>query len=217
MIDVVVRYAGLLAAATATSIAVTLGALAIGVVLGLALALTLRCHLAAARFTARAYVELMRGSPVLILLFLIYYGGPSFGLVLDAIPAGVGGLGLYAAAYFAEIFRAGLAGVHPGQVEAARMLGLPGRSILRRIELPQIVAFVLPPSINQAIIVFKDSAVLSIITVPELTKAASQISNETFAVVGPYLCVGLIYWIAVEIVAQGGRLAERRLAARISR
>ena len=217
MIDVLTRYAGLLADAAMTSIAVTLSAIAIGVVLGLALALMLRGRFAALALAARAYVELMRGSPVLILLFLIYYGGPSFGVVLDAIPAGVGGLGLYAAAYFAEIFRAGLAGVPPGQVEAARMLGLPGRSILCRIELPQIATFVLPPSINQAIIVFKDSAVLSIITVPELTKAASLISNETFTVVAPYLCVGLIYWIAVEIVAQGGRIAERRLAARISR
>ncbi|SEP46346.1 polar amino acid transport system permease protein [Methylobacterium sp. ap11] len=217
MIDILIRYGAVLADAAMVTIGVTASAIAIGAGLGLALALMLRFRFAALALAARAYVELMRGSPVLILLFLVYYGGPSFGVVLDAVPAGILGLGLYAAAYFAEIFRAGLASVEPGQVEAARLLGLPSLSILRRIELPQIAAFILPPSINQAIIVLKDSAVLSIITVPELTKAVTLISNETFAVVAPYLCVGLIYWTLVEIVAQGGRIAERRLAARISR
>ena len=217
MTDIFARYAELLADATVTSVAITLGAILIGIVLGLALALALRCRSVSLKLASRTYVELMRGSPVLILLFLVYYGGPSFGVVLDAVPAGVTTLGLYAAAYFAEVFRAGLAAVPPGQVEAARMLGIPGIAILRRIELPQVTAFVLPPAINQAIITFKDSAVLSIITVPELTKAASQISTETFSVVAPYLCVGLIYWVGVEALAQAGYLAERRLAAGTSR
>ena len=102
-----------------------------------------------------AYVELFRGTPFLIQLFLLYFGGPYAGLSLDAIPAGIVGLSVYGAAYFSEIFRSGFEAVPPGHVEAAECSGLNRAQILRRILLPEMTMLVLPSSINMAVIVLK--------------------------------------------------------------
>lgn len=182
----------------------------IAVAAGLALALLLLARSSLLAAPARAYVEVMRGVPVLVVLFLLYYGGPSFGLVLDPLPAGILGLGLYSAAYMAEIFRGALRSVPPGQVESARMLGLRRGQILREVELPQTLAFVLPAGVNQLVVLVKESALLSIITVAELTKNATRMANETFAVVEPFLLVALLYWLLIEGLAQLGRGLERR-------
>jgi polar amino acid transport system permease protein len=153
----------------------------------------------------------MRGLPILILLFVLYYGGPSIGLRLRAETVGVLGLGFYTAAFFAEIFRSGFQSIPAGQVEAAEMAGLTGAQIVRHIKLPQMLVLVTPPLVNQIIILIKESAVLSIITVAELTKNTTQFVNETYAVIQPYLAAALLYWLLVEVVAQLGRLVERKV------
>lgn len=183
----------------------------IAVAAGLVLALLLLSRFRLARWLATAYVEVVRSLPILVILFLLYYGGPSFSLTLDAEPVGVLGLGFYGAAYFAEIFRAGFLAVPPGQIEAAQMVGLSRASILRRIELPQMMGLIVPPSINQLIVLVKESAVLSIITVPELTKNATQMANETFAVVEPYLAIAILYWLLIEAISRLGIFIERRV------
>lgn len=209
--DLLVRYGPLLLAGLATTLRVCALASVTAVVVGLALALLLRARLPVVRAAARAYVEVMRGTPILVILFLLYYGGPSFGLVLDAEPVGILGLGFYGAGYFAEIFRAGFESIPKSQIEAARMVGLSGRQIIHRIQIPQMLGLIVPPSVNQAIILVKESAVLSIITVAELTKNATQMANETFAVVEPYLAVALLYWLLIEAIAWSGRRIERRV------
>jgi polar amino acid transport system permease protein len=151
----------------------------------------------------------MRGSPLLLLLFLVYYGGPSLGVTLDAITVGVLGLGFYGAGFYAEIFRAGMASVPPGQVEAARVLGFPSSSILTRIEIPQMLPLIIPPMAGQAIVILKESSVLSIITVGDLTKITTQISNETFTVTAPFLLAALMYWLAAESISTVGRVLAR--------
>lgn len=178
--------------------------------LGLGVTLLLRRPGRAPQALARLYVEVMRGTPILVVLFLLYYGGPSIGLVLEAEPVGILGLGLYGAGYFAEIFRAGLQSIPQGQREAARMLGIPSWRILLRIELPQMLRLVTPPVINQIIVLIKESAALSIITVAELTKIGAQIANETFAVIEPYLAVALLYWLLIELIALAGHWLERK-------
>jgi polar amino acid transport system permease protein len=183
----------------------------IAIPLGLAVALMLRGRNRVFALIARAYVEVMRGTPILVVLFLLYYGGPSFGLVLEAEPVGILGLGLYGAGYFAEIFRTGLQSIAQGQIEAARMLGIPFTRILFRIQIPQMLRLVVPPSINQIIVLIKESAALSIITVPELTKIGAQIANETFAVIEPYLAVALLYWLLIELLALLGHWLERKV------
>jgi polar amino acid transport system permease protein len=209
--DMIARYGPLLLAGLVTTLRVCALASVIALLAGLGLALLLRARLLVVRAAARTYVEVMRGTPILVILFLLYYGGPSFGLVLDAEPVGIFGLGFYGAAYFAEIFRAGFESIPKGQLEAARMVGLTPRQIVYRIQIPQMLGLIVPPSVNQVIILVKESAVLSIITVAELTKNATQMANETFAVVEPYLAVAVLYWVLIEVIACSGRWIERRV------
>ena len=207
--EVMANYGPLLLAALATTLRICFIAAAIAMLLGFAMALALRSTSRSLAWLARIYVEIMRGTPILVVLFLLYYGGPTIGLTLDAEPVGILGLSLYGAGYFAEIFRAGLQSIPVGQVEAARMLGISPRHIVARIQAPQMLRLVVPPSINQVIVLIKESAALSIITVPEITKVGAQIANETFAVVAPYLIVALLYWLVVEAVATVGFRVER--------
>jgi polar amino acid transport system permease protein len=203
-------YAPLLLSGLWATIRICFLATLLALPLGLGVALLLRRPGRVLPALARLYVEVMRGTPILVVLFLLYYGGPSFGLVLEAEPVGILGLGLYGAGYFAEIFRAGLQSIPQGQREAARMLGIPSRRILIRIELPQMLRLVTPPVINQIIVLIKESAALSIITVAELTKIGAQIANETFAVIEPYLAVALLYWLLIELIALAGHWLERK-------
>ena len=209
-IDIVLRYGPLLLSGLWTTVYICALASLLAVAAGLAAALIHGLPFRLARLLCRAYIEVMRGTPILILLFIIYYGGPSIGLTLEAETVGVFGLGFYGGGYFAEIFRAGFQSIPPGQIEAARMLGIPRRAIVVRIQIPQMLTLIIPPSTNQVIILIKESALLSIITVAELTKNTTQMVNETFAVVEPYVAVALLYWLIVESVAFAGGRLERR-------
>ena len=202
----------LYAAGLATTIAISFSGIALSVVIGIVLAAALRSRLVLISVPVRLYVEFARGAPLALVLFLIYYGGPQFGLYLDAYSAGILGLGLYGAGPFAEIFRAGFNAVPKGEVEAASLLGFTPEAIFIHIELPQALRLTLPPAIGQAINLVKESAVLSVITIGELTKVAGTISSITFAVVTPYLTIALLYWAIVETLSRLGRYLERRFA-----
>jgi polar amino acid transport system permease protein len=159
-----------------------------------------------------AYVELFRGTPFLIQLFLLYFGGPYAGLSLDPIPAGLVGLSIYGAAYFSEIFRAGFEAVPRGHVEAGECVGLNRGQIIRRILLPEMTMLVLPAAVNMAIILLKETAVMSVITVPELTLTISAIGTEFYAFVESLFLLALFYWGLVEICGWLGRVSESRLS-----
>nr|WP_163504008.1 amino acid ABC transporter permease [Halomonas socia] len=190
--------------------------------LGCLVALSLGLVLAALRLSSprlfgypvACYVEICRGTPLLVLLFLLYYGGPSIGLRLDAEIAGVTGIGLYGAGYFAEIYRGGFKSIPKGQLEAARMLGISPWHALTCIQIPQMLRLIVPPGTNQLIILVKESALISIISVDDLTKNATTIVNQTFSVIEPYLTVALLYWMIIELIARGGYALEKRLANR---
>ncbi|KTQ92335.1 amino acid ABC transporter [Aureimonas ureilytica] len=207
----------LFAQAFATTLAISAAGILLAVFLAMPLAVALRSRSAFLRCPARLYTEFMRGAPLVILLFLLYYGGPSVGLLLPATTIGVVGLGFYGAAYFAEIFRAGLGSVPWGEVEAARLLGLSRSQCFLSIEAPQAARLCIAPATGQVIALVKESAVLSIITISELTKVAGEISNMSFAVVTPYLTAALLYWALVELVARLGLRAERALRTTESR
>ena len=159
-----------------------------------------------------AYVELFRGTPFLVQLFLLYFGGPYASLSLDAIPAGILGLSVYGAAYFSEIFRGGFEAVPRGHVEAGECVGLTRSQIVRRILLPEMAMLVLPASINMSVILLKETAVLSVITVHELTMTISAIGTEFYAFVESLSLLALFYWGLVEICGWLGRVGERRLS-----
>ncbi|KQS64488.1 amino acid ABC transporter [Rhizobium sp. Leaf371] len=157
-------------------------------------------------------VEVLRGTPFLIQIFLLYYGGPFIGLALDPVPAGLLGLTIYGAAYFSEIFRAGFAAVPRGHIEAAECVGLSPSQIVRRILLPEMTVLVLPPAINMAVILMKETAILSIITVPELTLTVSAIGSQQYAFVESLFLLAVFYWVLVEVTDKLGRYAEHRLS-----
>jgi polar amino acid transport system permease protein len=209
--DMIVRYAPLLLHGLWTTIYITALASVFAIGLGLAVSLLNAMPFGPMRWLCRMYIEAMRGTPVLILLFILYYGGPSIGITFEAVPTGIIGLSIYGAGYFAEIFRAGFQSIPEGQIEAARMLGIPKSKIITRIKIPQMLTLIIPPGTNQIILLVKESALLSIITVAELTKNTTQMVNETFAVVEPYVMVALLYWLVVESISFFGRYLERKV------
>ena len=159
-----------------------------------------------------AIVAVLRGTPFLIQIFLVYYGGPFVGLELDPLPAGLIGISIYGAAYFSEIFRSGFQAVPRGHIEAGECVGLTQGQIIRRILLPEMTMLVLPPSVNMVVILMKETAVLSIITVPELTATLSAIGSQQYAFVEALSALAVFYWILVELTGWLGNLAETKLS-----
>ena len=159
-----------------------------------------------------AIVAVLRGTPFLIQIFLVYYGGPFVGLELDPLPAGLIGISIYGAAYFSEIFRSGFQAVPKGHIEAGECVGLTQGQIIRRILLPEMTMLVLPPSVNMVVVLMKETAVLSIITVPELTATLSAIGSQQYAFVEALSALAVFYWILVELTGWLGNLAETKLS-----
>jgi polar amino acid transport system permease protein len=205
------QYAPQLLKGFELTVVVWLAGSLLAVVLGFALGCALLSKHRAVTFPIRCYVEFFRGTPLLVQLFVAYYGGPSIGITLNAFTVGVFGLGFYGAAYFAEIFRAGFASVPTGQIDAARSFGIPRWSRIRHVVLPQMLVLSVPPSITLLIILLKETAILSIVTVPELTFQVTGMTIETFAFVEPFAALAVLYWALTELVSFLGRRAEYRL------
>jgi polar amino acid transport system permease protein len=188
----------------------TLGAFALGIVL----VNLLKSRNPVGRGLTAAYVDGMRMLPFLIFAYLLYYGLPSFGIKLSAWTAGLTGLILYHGAYIAEILRGSWAQLPAGQSEAAKAQGLYGYRLFFRIVLPQLVLNSAPILANQLIYMLKDTAFLMIITVQELTSAASSVQSEYFVPIEPFLVAVALYWLtslAIEAaMALIHRLAKER-------
>ncbi|MDB5100720.1 MAG: yecS [Cyanobacteria bacterium RYN_339] len=184
----------LFAKGTAMTITVSFLGMALAIVLGVSLA-TLRVYGSKPlAWLAAAYVEVFRGTPLLVQLFLIYYGLPNVGIQLDAFVAAVVGLGLNYAAYEAENYRAGLLAVPRGQIEAAMALGMTRAQMAREVVFPQAFRIVIPPVTNDFIALFKDSSVVSVITLVELTKAYGMMASATYNYIGFGLVAAAIYF-----------------------
>ena len=155
------------------------------------------------------YIEIVRGTPALTQLFLIYFGLGSIGVAIPAFEAAVIGLGLNYAAYMAEVYRAGIEAVHRGQREAAQSIGMTQGQAMRYIILPQAVRVVLPPMANYAISLLKDTSVASLISAPELMLRARDLSSEYYMPMQLYLIVGAMYLIMAYPLSQAVRRLER--------
>ena len=162
------------------------------------------------RFLSSAYIELFRGTPLLIQLYLIYYGLPNIGIELNAFVAAVLGIGLNYAAYEAEIYRAGLESVPKGQEEAARSIGMTWQQSLFNILLPQAIRTIIPPSTNDFIALFKDTSLVSIITVVELTKVYNQAATSSFRFLELGLITAALYFAMSYPLALWSRRLEKR-------
>ena len=200
---------------------ITLGTWTAGVALGLGLGLLIAVAQLfgnrLVRAPLRVFIELIRSTPFLVQLFLIYYAGPAFGLSLDPIPAGVLGLGIYGSVYFAEIFRTGFQSVPRGQLEAADTLGISRWQCILRIQVPQMLVIILPALVNLVTILCKETAVLSIITIPELTMVLTGIGSETFAFVETLLVLCIGYLLLVEACSRLGMFLEHKVGRFMNR
>lgn len=197
---------GLLTTAKICSLAMLLG-VALGGLLGLASL----SRIAPVRWAVRGYVDFIRGTPLLIQIFLVYFALPVIGLNLPEFWAGVLALGLNAAGFIAEIVRAGVGAVERGQAEAARAIGMRHRQILWYILLPQSLRTVVPPATNELITLVKGSALLSVISVYELTRAGQAIIAVHFAPFEIFLLIALYYYLTISVLAWFSRWLERRL------
>jgi His/Glu/Gln/Arg/opine family amino acid ABC transporter permease subunit len=180
-------------------------------ILGLLLAI-LRMSGGVAGRLAFAYIELVRGTPALTLLFLIYFGLVPLGIVLQAFPAAVVALGLNGAAYLAEVYRAGIQAVDSGQREAAQMIGLRRRQVMRYVVLPQSLPAVLPPMGNYLVSLLKDTSIASLISAPELMLRSRDLAGTYYLPMEYYLLAGAMYLVMAWPMMQGVRRLERYFA-----
>jgi len=188
----------------------TCGSMAIALVLGLLLALARISPSRALRLPTVLFVELIRGSPLLLQLFYIYYVLPLIGIRLTPIQAGLAGLSINYGAYLSEVFRAGIAAVDRGQWEAADALGLGRGWTMRLVVLPQAIRIVVPPVGNYFVSLFKDTALVSTISIAELMFRGQLIAADTFKYMRIYTVVFGIY-LAISIPASlAVRYLERR-------
>lgn len=188
-------------------------AFALAVVLGIVLALGKLSRVRVLRGVCVAYVEITRGVPALAILFLIYYGLVPLGIVLDAFAAAFVGLGMSAAGYIAEVFRAGIQAVHKGQREAALAIGMTPTQSFRYIIMPQAIRIILPPLLNMLIILLKDTSIASLISTPELMLRAKDLAMMSFLPMHLFLLAGVIYFL----MAWPMSLVTRRIEARMRR
>ncbi|MGI6244817.1 MAG: amino acid ABC transporter permease [Pseudochelatococcus sp.] len=189
------------------TVSVTIVSMIVGIVMGLALALFGLSRYGALRGLNQAYVWFFRGTPILVQMFLIYYGLPAlagvdlfpstlntpFFSISGAILAGIAAFSLHEAAYMSEITRAGISSIDRGQSEAAKALGMSPALAMRRIILPQAIRIIVPPLGNQCNIMFKTTAFLSIIAVPELVHFADSLRAATFKTFEPYAVISIYY------------------------
>jgi polar amino acid transport system permease protein len=197
--------------------AITLGlavaAMALSIVLGTAIAVARASGPRAIRIAVAAYISFVRGTPLLVQIFLVFYALPGAGLDFDPFTAGVIALGFNSAAFTAEILRGGLAAVPGGQIEAARSLALPRRVVWLKIILPQVFRLTTPVLINEFSLVVKGTALVSAITVVELMRTAQQIYNANSRAPEILLGAAAIYFVLLFSISQ----AANRLARQSSR
>jgi His/Glu/Gln/Arg/opine family amino acid ABC transporter permease subunit len=165
------------------------------------------------RMTTFLYLDFVRGTPLLLQLFAIFYLPPLLGIDLSPFASGVLALGLNGGAYTAEILRGGIQALPRGQTESGRALGMSALQTARRIVLPQVVANVLPALANEAAALIKASSLVSALALVELTRVGYQVVSRILRPTEVYVTVGALYLLINALVSSGATLAHRRLAA----
>jgi cystine transport system permease protein len=193
------------------TIPVTLVSFALGLVLALVVALMRLSRVRVVAGAARAYISVIRGTPLLVQLFVIFYGLPSVGLTIDPWPSAIVAFSLNVGGYAAEVIRAAILSVPKGQWEAAHTIGMSHPLALRRIILPQAARVSVPPLSNTFISLVKDTSLASLILVTELFRKAQEIAafSQEFMVL--YLEAAVVYWVVCLVLSAGQSVLENRL------
>lgn len=217
MVQVISDHWPALLQGTVLTVVLTVVSMGIAMVLGLAVALASSSRSFPVRVAAKAYVDFFRCTPLLLQLFFIYFVFPEIGVYLSPIVAGVSALSLNYAAYVSEVYRATIDAVDTGQREAAAALGMSDALAFRRVVLPQAIKIAVPPLGNYVIAMFKDTALVSTITVQELLFKTDSLASTTYQYLPLYTVAFVLYFAISYPASLLVRWLERRLARRVSR
>ena len=206
-----VEFLPILLKGAVVTIEITFCSFILSTVLGLVLALMRVSDNRLVSNAAATFINVIRGLPIIVQLFYIYFVLPDLGVQLSAFQAGFIGLGIAYSVYQAENFRAGIQAIDHGQIEAAQSIGMRGAMIMRRVVLPQAFRIALPPYGNTLVMMLKDSSLASTITVAEMTRAGQLIASSTFQNMTVFTLVALLYLGLSLPLVYGLRRLERRL------
>jgi len=209
--SIVIEYLPFMIQAAGLTIQLAVLGIGLGIIIGLVAALLKISH-TPLRFIAHFYIWLIRGTPLLVQLFLIYFGLPELGIRLDAFSSSVLGLGINSGAYLAEVFRGGIEAIPKGQTEASSSLGMGKFLTMRRIIFPQALRIALPSLGNQFIISLKDSSLCSVITMSELLQTSQRFASRTFAPLEFYTTAAAFYLLMTTILSVALQGLEWRLS-----
>ena len=217
MVELAKEYGPLLMSAMGQTLILALWGLLFGCLLGIIFGLASVVDNKVSRVISAIYVNLIRGVPMIVLSFFVYYGIP-YGLknigipvIFSALQAGTICLALNCGAYMSEIIRAGIQSIDPGQMEAARSLGLSYWRSMFRVVLPQAIKNMIPSIVNQFIITLKDTSILSVIGFPELVNKAQNVISFTFRSFEIWAIVAVMYLVVILALQQVANALERRL------
>ncbi len=220
MFRIITVYGGMLLAALGRTLLLALLGLFFACFIGLIFGIMGVVKNRVCNVIAQIFVDVIRGVPMIVLAFFVFFGMPyffntiigGFNVSLPALHAGTICLALNCGAYMAEIIRAGILSVDPGQMEAARSLGLSYSQAMRKVVLPQAIKTMIPTFINQFIITLKDTSILSVIGFPELVNTAKNVQANTFMSFQTWAIVGIMYLIVITILSRSAKVVERRLS-----
>lgn len=198
------------------TIPLTLASFALGLVIAIGIALMRISVNPVVSSIARFYISVIRGTPLLVQLFVIFYGMPAVGITIDPWPSAIIALSLNVGGYGAEIVRASILSVPAGQWEAAYTVGMNRTRTLTRIILPQAARVSVPPLSNTFISLVKDTSLASTILVTELFRVTQQIAAASYQVMVVYLTAALVYWVICLVLSSGQGVLERRLDSRVT-
>ena len=217
ILHIINTYAEMLLEALGKTLLLTLLSLLFAMVIGMIFALMNVGKSRIFNFIGTVYVDAVRGVPLIVLAYFIYFGVPA-GMKavipdfrLSALQAGTIALAMNCGAYMAEIIRAGIESVDKGQMEASRSLGLTYGKSMRLVVLPQAIRTMIPSIINQCIITLKDTSILSVIGFPELTNLGKTISGNTFKSLETWAIIGVMYMVVIVTLSKVAKRIERRI------
>lgn len=217
MVKLVSEYGPLLLSAMGQTLLLALWGLFFGCILGIIFGLASVVDNKVSKVISAIYVNLIRGVPMIVLAFFVYYGIPyglkniGFPVIFSVLQAGTICLALNCGAYMSEIIRAGIQSIDPGQMEAARSLGLSYWRSMFRVVLPQAIKNMIPSIVNQFIITLKDTSILSVIGFPELVNKAQNVISFTFRSFEIWAIVAVMYLVVILALQQVANALERRL------
>ncbi len=207
----ITSFPQILMAGVKVTLPLALISFALSLVIGLFLALFQIAEISVLKQVSRFYIWIFRGTPLIVQLFIIFFGLPGLGIMLEAFPAAVLGFGLNLGAYNAEVFRSAISAVDKGQTEAGYMIGLTYPQIMRRIVLPQSFPIAFPNLSNNLISLLKDTSLAASITVVDLFTITQQIASRTYEPFALYMEAALVYLIFSTLLTWLQRYLESRM------